>query len=125
LVRPLASVLVVPWLGNIWVVPSWEETAVGVASLSVEWNILVPLSIITFLTTISNSITTTRKSAVGSASVGLPVRVDVQTKIAFLITFNPSVTANWWRWDTRSCERPSIDSLDWSGSVETIWSSSE
>lgn len=82
-----------PWFNDVWVGVSWEESTVGCASTEAVRTI-VELSVITFLTTISNTITTNRESAVGSASVGLPVGVDVESHVALFTSFLDTVTAN-------------------------------
>jgi len=83
------------------------------------------LSIITFLTTISNTITTNRESAVGSASVGLPVGVDVETHVALFTSFLDTVTANSRCRSAWSREFTSIESLRRTSTTGSMRRSSE
>jgi len=69
------------------------------------------LSIITFLTTISDTITTDRTSAVGSASVGLPIGVDVETHVALFTCFLDTVTTDSRSGSAWSREFTSVESL--------------
>jgi len=106
--------------GGSWSSP-WDDWLEGVSENSLQFAVSsashASCTIIAFLTLVSDGITTRWFLAVGSASVGFPIRVEEESQVALFSSFLESVTADWSWEDAWSRDGSVVEGLDRSGLV--------
>jgi len=112
--RPFAGVCVVPWWANEGVSEDRFQFAVASASSASSWSIVALFSLI------GDGVTARWKSAVCSASVGLPIGVQETAKIALFASFLNTVSTLWWWGITWSSDSSGSELLNWSASNQTV-----
>jgi len=112
--RPFAGIGVVPCWANEGVSKDGLQLAVSSAFFASGG------SIVALFALVGDGVTARGESAVGSASVGFPVRVQETTQIALFTSFLDTVTALWWWGITRSSDLSGSELLDWSAANQTV-----